>query len=154
MKRWKEYRLQKHEGFSATPYRCPAGFLTCGIGHNLDANPLTPEQLSKIKDPNNWTLEEAYMILDDDIEKCEKQLATLPFWKNIDIERRYAMLDLCFNLGFQGLLKFKKFLKAMEELDFERAAEELVDSKWYKQVGKRALRIVNLIASGTWNDRL
>jgi GH24 family phage-related lysozyme (muramidase) len=52
---------------------------------------------------------------------------------------------MCYNLGIKGLLKFKKFLNAVDESDYETAAEELKQSKYYKQVPNRAKRNINLI---------
>jgi len=37
-------RLTLHEGIRLQPYRCPKGYLTIGVGRNLDTNPLTPEE--------------------------------------------------------------------------------------------------------------
>ena len=48
---------------------------------------------------------------------------------------------MCFNLGYPRLSKFKNFLAAMQENDFETAAVEMMDSKWANQVGKRAERL-------------
>jgi GH24 family phage-related lysozyme (muramidase) len=46
-------RLEFHEGRKAESYYCSGGYLTQGIGHNLEANPLTKDQKSKIKDLNH-----------------------------------------------------------------------------------------------------
>jgi len=51
------------------------------------------------------------------------------------------MVNMCFNLGYPRLSKFKKFLAAMEDNDFETAAKEMMDSKWATQVGDRAERL-------------
>jgi lysozyme len=48
---------------------------------------------------------------------------------------------MCFNLGHPRFSKFKKFIYAMQVSDWERAAEEMMDSKWATQVGDRAKRL-------------
>ena len=45
---------------------------------------------------------------------------------------------MAYNLGVDGLLKFKKMWKALEKQDYQTAAEEMKDSKWYHQVGRRS----------------
>jgi lysozyme len=48
---------------------------------------------------------------------------------------------MCFNLGITRLLKFKKFLGAMEDHNWDKAAVEMLDSRWAIQVGPRAIRL-------------
>ena len=53
-----------------------------------------------------------------------------------------------FNLGLTRLLGFKKFLAALEAEDWDRAAEEMLDSKWAVQVGPRSTRLRDLLLEG------
>ena len=64
-------RLEFHEGKRAESYYCSGGFLTQGIGHNLQTNPLTAQQKAKIKDLKHWTDNEIKMVLYDDIKQCK-----------------------------------------------------------------------------------
>jgi lysozyme len=59
------------------------------------------------------------------------------------------MIDLCFNLGLKRLLGFRKFLEAMSLGEYERAAVELQDSLWFKQVKSRGPEIVGMIRGST-----
>lgn len=43
-------RLCLHEGIRLQPYRCPAGYLTIGVGRNLETNPPTAEEIKVIGD--------------------------------------------------------------------------------------------------------
>ena len=38
--------LERDEGVRLSAYKCTAGFLTIGVGRNLDTNKLTVEELS------------------------------------------------------------------------------------------------------------
>lgn len=147
-------RLEKHEGFSSKIYKCPAGYNTIGIGRNLDTNPLTDEEKEVCGDISKGiTKDQAYYLLGNDISRCVKELEiAFPFLYNLDVERRYALIDLCFNMGIHSLLKFKKMIAKLEILDFSGAAEELLDSKYARQVPKRALRIAHLISTGVWYE--
>ena len=53
-----------------------------------------------------------------------------------------------FNLGITRLLKFKKFLAALEQHDWETAAVEMMDSRWATQVGPRATRLRDRVLLG------
>ena len=52
--------------------------------------------------------------------------------------RQAAITDMAFNLGSAGLGKFENMIDAVESGDFEKAADEMSDSKWAGQVGDRA----------------
>jgi lysozyme len=49
------------------------------------------------------------------------------------------------NLGLGGLLSFKKMIKALKENNFEEAANEMENSKWYHQVGRRSDHLVQMM---------
>lgn len=144
-------RLEFHEGCVLKPYYCPTGHKTIGIGHNVEARPWTDEERKAIGDwEKGITKNMAYMICRNDVNLCLEKLKTLDFWKSLDEERQYALIDLCFQLGWVGLKKFKKMLKAMSEKDFKTASEQCLDSTYAKQTPKRAKRIANLIKTGVW----
>jgi lysozyme len=144
-------RLEFHEGCVLKPYYCPTGHLTIGIGHNTEARAWTDEERKAIGDwKQGITKNMAYMICRNDVNLCLDKLKTLDFWKSLDEERQYALIDLCFQLGWVGLKKFKKMLKALTVKDYLTAAAELLDSKYATQTPKRAKRIANLIKTGVW----
>ena len=125
--------------------------MTCGIGHNIEARPFTEEEKKAIGDwEKGITKNMAYMICRNDVSLCLEKLKTLDFWKQLDEERQYALIDLCFHLGWVGLKKFKKMLKALAVNDYLTASTELLDSKYATQTPKRAKRIAKLIITGVW----
>jgi lysozyme len=146
-----EQRLEFHEGFRDKPYFCSERKLTIGIGHNTEARPFTEEEKKAIGDwKKGITKNMAYMILRNDIEICLKDLRKLGFWYYLDNERRYALLDMCFQLGINGLLKFKKMLEAIRVKDYSEASRQCLDSNYHKQTPKRCERIAKLIRTGVW----
>lgn len=148
---WVSKRLVEHEGLKLQPYICPAGKLSIGVGRNLEDNPPTPREQTAIGDyMHGITKNGAMLLLRNDVEKCLKNLKTLPFWNKLDLERQYALLDMCFQLGFYGLKKFKKMLSSMENKRFTEASEHCLDSNYARQVPKRANRIAKLIKEGIW----
>ena len=52
-----------------------------------------------------------------------------------------------FNMGRTRLGKFKNMNAAVEEGDYSRAANEMVNSRWYNQVRNRASRLVERMRS-------
>ena len=144
-------RLEFHEGKRAESYYCSGGFLTQGIGHNLQANPLTNAQKAKIKDLKHWTDNEIKMVLYDDIKQCKFIMSQMiKGFDDFDDERQYALIDMCFQLGAYGVSKFKNMLSAMREGDWDKASKECLNSKYARQTPKRAERIAYLIKTGEW----
>lgn len=143
-------RLVMHEGIRLQPYFCTKGKQTIGIGRNLDDNPITAEEERVIGDwRSGITKEAAFYLLRHDINRvmaeCREQI---PFWKQLDDERQYALIDMAFNLGIGGLLKFKKMLSFMGVGNYRQAAVECLASKYAKDTGRRAERIAKTIETG------
>ena len=129
-------QLVRHEGLRLKLYRCTAGKLTIGIGRNLDDCGITQS--------------EAYVMLINDIMNCEKQLqAKIPdIYNGLDEVRKSVLLNMCFNLGISGLLGFKNTLEFIKVGDWERAANNMLVSRWAKQVGRRAIELSELMRKG------
>lgn len=68
-------------------------------------------------------------------------------FKDCDINdiRACAIVNMIYNMGLTRFMGFKKMIAAIRAGNWERAAEEAKDSKWYTQVGKRAKRIVKAL---------
>ena len=134
--KWVE--LTKHfEGLRLKPYTCTAGKLTIGFGHNLEDNGIT--------------LEIAEILLRTDLACARMEVfAKFPWLMKLNEPRQYVLVDMCFNIGISRLLTFKKMLLALQEGDYERAAHEMLDSKWAKQVGKRATRLAEIMRKGEY----
>jgi len=135
-----------HEGEVLHTYSCPAGKLTIGVGHNLEANPVPG-----IEKGDTITHERAMEILDGDIDNCIAGLKKhLPWTEQLDEVRKAVLIDMTFNLGIWGLLKFKNTLAAIASGDYINASEMMLQSKWAKQVGKRAIRLSVMMNTGEW----
>ena len=124
--------LKLHEGVKLKPYRCPTGYLTIGIGRNLDANGISHE--------------EAELMLENDIQAATTALKrNVSFFTNLSEARQTALIDMCFNLGLNGLLSFKKMLSALSVGNYSKAAQEVLNSRYATQVGGRAVTIATMI---------
>tara|TARA_R110000765_G_scaffold175563_1_gene280443 strand:+ start:838 stop:1284 length:447 start_codon:yes stop_codon:yes gene_type:complete len=126
------------EGYKYETYEDHLGFLTLGVGHLvLDTDP-------EFKQPVGTPIGEERILecLNNDIDTvCNELDRNIPWWKELGDEKMRVLANMCFNLGITRLLKFRKFLAALEAGDFETAGEEMIDSKWATQVGARATRL-------------
>lgn len=128
-----------HEAKRNRMYKCSAGYNTIGVGHNLDANPISDRAVD--------------IILDDDINIVLNDLnRAFPWWRDMDEVRQVVLADMCFNMGLSTLSFFKNTLKAMEEGRWEDAAKGMENSKWYGQVGNRSKRLVKMMRTGEYDE--
>jgi lysozyme len=148
--------LELDEGVRLSPYRCTAGFLTIGVGRNLDTNKLTAEELAFVGHncrTKPITKEQSDYLLKNDIEKvCADLMKFLPWWAYLGDVRKRVLVNMAFNLGTEGLLKFENTLALIRSGSYAQAAAEMVKSKWAKQVGKRADRLANMMKTGEVTD--
>jgi lysozyme len=128
--------LKRHEGVRLHPYIDTVGKTTIGVGRNLDDLGLS--------------LEEVDFLLINDIERCRESLAKSSWFYRLNYARQDAILDMCFNLGITRFLEFQKMLKALEVGDWPTAAREMLESKWAKQVGDRAVELSEMIRTGDY----
>ena len=125
----------KHEGFRDKVYTDTTGHLTLGYGHNIEDRPITQHAGS--------------VILDDDLMWFLPKLTqTFSFFNDLDFSRKSVLIDMAYNLGLQGLLEFKEMLEAIEQKDYEKAAKEMLQSRWAAQVGARAIEDAYIMEIG------
>ena len=60
---------------------------------------------------------------------------------------KMTLVDMAFNLGLTKLNKFEKMKAGLMNNDYNVAADEIIDSKWYKQVKSRGPRMVQVMRS-------
>ena len=131
--------LRRDEGFVPHAYQDHLGYWTIGIGRLIDQ-----------RKGGRITEDEALHLLDCDIERFEQELdAKLPWWRTLDDVRQRVILNMAFNLGVEGLLKFRNTLAAVNEGRWEDAARGMAASKWASQVGDRAVRLQRMMRTGT-----
>ncbi len=146
-------RLVYHEGVKLKPYKDTKGKLTIGVGRCIDTNPFTYEELKAVGDwKKGITKNAAFFLLRNDIRRASKECkSNIPFYEELNDDRRYALLDMCFQLGIGGLLGFKKMLAAMSIGNWIEAKEQCLDSKYAREDSpKRAERIARTIETGVF----
>lgn len=123
------------EGLRLKPYTDTEGCLSIGVGRNL-----TDVGISR---------QEAMTLLDNDIDAAWLALSKQFTWFNaLDPMRQRVLLNMCFNLGLRGLLKFPLMLEAVQIGNYHDAATEMRNSAWAREVGDRAVRLSRMMETG------
>lgn len=149
-------RLKLDEGFRERVYLDTKGIQTVGYGYNLEANPheLSDGMIEMIH-RHGISQEFAEELLLVHVIDLEKTLHNkLEFWSKLSLNRRDCLINMAYNMGIDGLLKFKKTLHLMGIGNYHEAAIEMLESLWAKQVGNRARRLANIIATGEYNEKI
>lgn len=131
-----ERQLVRDEGMRLKPYLDSVGKLTIGVGRNLDDNGISES--------------EAMHLLRMDVLSAESEVSRLSFYRLLNDPRKAVVVNMVFNLGIVRFLGFRKMIDALNAGDFERAAAEMMDSKWAVQVKGRAVRLAEQMRKGEW----
>jgi lysozyme len=126
--------IKHHEGLRLFPYQCTANKTTIGWGRNLQDNGIS--------------VDEAEILLNNDIKKCVSELSNFDWFTDQPEQVRWALINMCFNLGLPRLLGFKKMIAALKRKDYTQAAIEALDSRWSVQVGQRSNDVALMIRQG------
>lgn len=131
-------QLRIDEGTVEHCYMDSEGFWTIGVGRLIDkrrGGRLRPDEIA--------------LMLDNDIAEAEGDARVLfPTFDAISANRRAVLVNMAFNLGRERLAGFNNMRAAVAAGDFERAASEMLDSKWAGQVGARATRLAKQMKEG------
>jgi len=134
--------LVRHEGYVTEIYLCSEGYATFGIGHMVTEQDM--EHTWPVGTP--VTDERILQVFHDDCKDAindVEQLVNDVYSHPDDVIR--VLVNMAFNIGRPRLSKFKKMLAAVENKDYVKASEEMKDSKWYKQVGRRSEELVEIM---------
>ena len=127
-------QIKLHEGLRLTPYLDSVQIWTVGYGHNLEK-------------PISYRA--AQVIFEDDLNDAINDCAhAFPWFFDLTVNRRYVLVDMCFNLGLTRLKTFSRMFRAIEKEDWEWAAAEMLRSLWAEQVKDRAKRLAAMMREG------
>ena len=140
-------QLKEHEGVRKFVYDDATGAAidetsfvrgkpTVGVGRNLADRGLDDDEID--------------YLLDNDINDCLVLAARFRWFEGLEPVRQAVIVELLFNLGLTRFGQFKKFITACAEHRWVHAADELKNSQWHRQVGKRAETLERQILTGEW----
>ena len=139
-----EQILAEQEGFRSKPYRCTAGKETIGIGHCFETNPFDAVERTRLRldQGRTWedepmTHDEADYVLRRDITKSISTLNRVLDQSALDRlpgEATDILLRMVFQMGHVGVRGFRRMRRALTEEppNFTLAADEMLDSEWYR----------------------
>ena len=137
-------QLKIDEGVFYGVYKDSLGFLTFGVGHLITRDD-DEDGLPEGYDVSEERVREAFEEdLNTMISECEILFEAR--WNNFPDELQEVLVNMMFNLGRPRLGKFKKFIGHLENHHWKLASEEMLDSKWARQVGNRAIRLSDRVA--------
>jgi len=150
--------IQLNEGCKLEVYTCPAGYKTFGYGTNLEVlssnaykMPTVDEAvgvnfaykckqigidraIKQIND-NEQIQALANIFLNYEIVNCKKALNTQKwFTDDLSCFQQAIIIDLAYNIGVAGVLKFKKMIEAIKQRNYGIASQEMLDSKYHYQM--------------------
>lgn len=142
-----QHLLVEDEGMELLPYfdccgqffrkcKCKSqGKLTIGVGRNIEDIGISEN--------------EALGLELNDIKRVSTTIErSFEWFRNLNTPRKVVVISMVFNLGLEGFKAFQKMIKCIESGDFASAAKEITNSKWYNQVGNRAIRLASILKTG------
>ena len=133
-------RIKLHEGFSPTVYEDTLGYKTVGYGHLVTIKDdfvigeiYSPEELEGVfEDDYKIACDNAHDLLEDE---------DIPFHEVVES----VLIEMAFQLGLPRLKKFVNFIQGLKDQDYNKAADEMIDSRWAKQTPNRAHGLSEMI---------
>lgn len=136
--------LAEDEGCKFEIYLDHLGLPTFGIGHLVVEG--DPEHGQPVGTPVDE--ERVHQVFDSDITSTLDECKVLyPDFDDLPEEAQLIIANMMFNMGRPRLSKFKGMKAGVDARDWNRAADEMVDSRWYNQVTNRAERLVKRMRS-------
>jgi lysozyme len=130
-----EFQIKLHEGLRLEAYPDSLGFMTIGYGHLLPRG-------SKIK---RIDLRQAEAFFVEDLAEAIESARLFPWFGKLSKNRQCVVIDMVFNLGIVKFRRFKATAAYISKEDFERAAGQMLHSRWARQVGGRAERLAYMM---------
>jgi len=135
-------QLKIDEGVKYEIYKDHLGYPTFDIGHLITEN--DPEHGKH--DGTEISEDRVNEIFETDVAKFVSEAKILfPDLDDLPDVAQQVIVNMAFNMGRPRLSKFKNFIAGVNDRDWTRAAEEMMDSRWATQVGDRAIRLRNQI---------
>ena len=131
--------IKQHEGFVEHAYKDSEGYWTIGYGRLID------ERLG-----GGISSKEAEFLLMNDINQVIEAAKKYTFWDSLNEPRKAVIISMMFNLGQPRFDKFRNTKDAIHAGDYGKAADEMLDSMWRKQVGHRAEHLAEMMRTGEW----
>jgi len=125
-------RIKVHEGFRDTVYLDHLGNRTIGYGHLVTKD-------EKWEDGVQYSKEELEELFMEDFREAVALMELFCREHELDVPEsvKGILIEMMFQLGPVRVSKFKKMIAALKEKHYEKAADEMIDSRWHQQTPER-----------------
>lgn len=129
--------IKRHEGKRNKVYYDTEGIMTIGYGYNLEKG-----------------LSDAAVdfLFKESMQEVYSEALSFSWYANLSPVRRAVIENMLFNLGKSRFMGFKRTIQYLDNGQFDQAAEEMLNSKWSKQVGSRAITLSEMMKTDRWPD--
>ena len=133
--------IMEAEGYRDTIYLCTENHRTIGWGHKC------------VEDHwrDNTAYPQGYLreVFDIDFSKAKSQMKELLAQEDLDIkpDAQNILIEMIFQMGKNGVSKFRNMMKALRGHNYSLASSEMLDSLWARQTPSRAKKLSNLMKS-------
>ena len=132
-------RVRIHEGVRTQMYLDSLGKATIGIGHLIQ-----PHERDRYREGVEISMEEVEELFDIDLNRAAAGADLLiDECVGHDLPQKVSevILEMVFQLGTNGVRKFKNMWKALDREDYGEASFQMMDSLWAKQTPNRAKKL-------------
>lgn len=139
-------QIKRHEGEVLEVYEDSLGYLTLGVGHLIQKS--DPEYGQPAGTPVSQEVVDMYYA--DDFDKHVEETIHVCENNNIVFDAlpesiQHVLVNMCFNLGANRLGKFRNMLYAVSTSNWEEMANQMEDSRWFGQVGRRSVELQQMV---------
>jgi lysozyme len=135
-------QIRRHEGLVLHAYTDSLGYMTIGYGRLIDK-----------RKGGGITETEAQLLLQNDVSTVLTALVkNIDFWDELNPPRQAVLMNMSFQMGVQGLLKFSKTLALIKAGQYSEAADNMLKSLWAKQTPNRANEMAEQMRTGVWQS--
>ena len=138
--------IASDEGKKLKVYLCSRGFKTVGIGHNLEADSALDILKRHLDIGDRITEAECTALFRRDLANVYAGIKrNMPYFDDLQDKYKPVIINMIFQMGINGVLKFVNTLSCMIKDDVQGAVNGIRASKYHKQTPERAERMVKLI---------
>ncbi|MGJ8680500.1 glycoside hydrolase family protein [Paraglaciecola sp.] len=157
-------QIREHEGTRLEIYKCTKGYWTIGVGRNLETNglsdsecftifrkSLSKDQVIEELQTTSLTEEQVEMLLVNDLTNVEENCHRIIDMHKHNDARKAVFINMAFQMGAGGLLKFSNTLKYADAKQYDNCADEMLDSIWFREdTPNRAQEMSDQMRTGEW----
>lgn len=129
--------LVEHEGFRRLPYVDSVGKITIGIGYNLSDRGVS----------DNWINQQC---LEDVLFFYNSLSQDFKWFQELNEDRQIVLVDMAF-MGYKKLLQFEKMLAYLAQVNYDGAANEIINSEWANVEKDRAIQLSEGMRTGVYS---